>query len=1198
MDSGVHHARGSRKSLRRGKMSGHEIKDLSALRGASHPAFRKDEDAEAREAAQDAEAVQEHLENASGMKSTRISDRESDYQKRRLDRSQELQRDNETYAERMQRLKAEAREARAKSATQDETGHTSGDNEGDQPFAAPSLPTKSRNEVASVPPKRKRRRWDDDGSSVAASNDEANNSSLSATEADMSSENEGRPEGKSAATSSTLSRRRSRWDAAPEASTETTTLETVEPVATAQKVSRWDAPAQTSDAQSEAGETVATSATSMTRIEREIAERNKPLSDEDLDAMLPSEGYEIVTPPASYKPERRERSELDSMSEAGLAMSGGEDANGPMGAAAKVLDENSTPEEYVSSLLQRVMDGTPAQRKMALRQITRKARDLGPEALFNQILPMMMSPTLEDQQRHLLVKVIDRVLYRLDDLVCPYVHKILIVVEPMLIDSDFFARAEAREVIANLSKAAGVPAMIAALRPDVDNSNEFVRNTTARAFAVVASAMGISSLVPFLRAVCASKSWYARHTGSKIVQQIPILVGCAVLPHLTSLVNIVKNGLSDKNTQVRTMTALSISALAEAAHPYGIESFDPVLEPLWNGVRSHQGKTLAAFLKAIGALIPLFDDDEYAAYFAKEVMVILIREFKSADDEMRKICLRVLRQCIASDGITAQYLRESVCPEFFRNFWIRRMALDRRNSQQVVETTVALSNKLGAADVVERIVDDLKDENEAYRRMVMKALSEIVANLGTLDISLNIEQRLVDGAMYSFQEQGSVAAKSSNETRQVDRESATILDGFSTILNALGERSKPYLAQIAGTIKFRLNSKDAVIRAQAADLCAHIAPLLKLCKEDQLMAHLSVVLFENLGEEYPNVLGSIIGGLGGIVNSIGMSKLKPPVKDLLPRITPILKNQNPKVQENAISLVGRIAARAADQVPAREWMRICFELIELLRAKKKSIRRAAVATFGHIAEAIGPQDITHALLNNLKVSDRSSRVCSTVGLAVVSESCGPFTVLPALMTDYRFTDSNVQHGVLKTMSFLFQYIGESSKDYIYSVITLLTDALCQRDAVHRQTACAVVKHLALGVYGHGCEDALVHLLNFVWPNIFEDSPHVIAAVFEAVEGLRVSLGAHIIFLYVLQGLFHPARRVREVYWRIHNNLYVYGGEKLIPVYPRLPPDYEISENSVYDVAKQKEETIEVLKKPIAEREVRNSYDNTYLDLFV
>ncbi len=130
-------------------------------------------------------------------------------------------------------------------------------------------------------------------------------------------------------------------------------------------------------------------------------------------------------------------------------------------------------------------------------------------------------------------QVIDRVLYKLDELVRPYVHKILVVIEPLLIDEDYYARVEGREIIANLSKAAGLATMIAAMRPDIDNIDEYVRNTTARAFSVVASALGIPALLPFLKAVCLSKkSWQARHTGIKIVQQISILLGCAVLPHL------------------------------------------------------------------------------------------------------------------------------------------------------------------------------------------------------------------------------------------------------------------------------------------------------------------------------------------------------------------------------------------------------------------------------------------------------------------------------------------------------------------------------------------------------------------------------------------------------------------------------------------------------------------------------------------
>lgn len=93
--------------------------------------------------------------------------------------------------------------------------------------------------------------------------------------------------------------------------------------------------------------------------------------------------------------------------------------------------------------------------------------------------------------------------------------------------------------------------MIATMRPDIDHIDEYVRNTTARAFAVVASALGIPALLLFLKAVCQSKkSWQARHTGIKIVQQIAILMGCAVLPHLKQLVDVVAPGLQDEQQKV------------------------------------------------------------------------------------------------------------------------------------------------------------------------------------------------------------------------------------------------------------------------------------------------------------------------------------------------------------------------------------------------------------------------------------------------------------------------------------------------------------------------------------------------------------------------------------------------------------------------------------------------------------------------
>ena len=372
------------------------------------------------------------------------------------------------------------------------------------------------------------------------------------------------------------------------------------------------------------------------RWEREVEARNAPLTDEDLDLMLPSEGYKILPVPDSYVPIRTPARKLMATptpyggATPGFYAMPDEDR----GQAFDVPDTPADlptmkPEDYqyfapllketeeeelsleeqkerkIMKLLLKVKNGTPPQRKSALRQLTDKAREFGAGPLFNQILPLLMSPALEDQERHLLVKVIDRILYKLDDLVRPYVHKILVVIEPLLIDEDYYARVEGREIISNLSKAAGLATMIAAMRPDIDNIDEYVRNTTARAFAVVAQALGIPALLPFLKAVCQSKkSWQARHTGIKISQQIAILLGCAVLPHLESLVEIIEHGLQDENQKVRTITALSVAALAESAAPYGIESFDSVLKPLWKGIQRTTAKGSPRFSKPSASSSP------------------------------------------------------------------------------------------------------------------------------------------------------------------------------------------------------------------------------------------------------------------------------------------------------------------------------------------------------------------------------------------------------------------------------------------------------------------------------------------------------------------------------------------------------------------------------------------------------------------
>jgi len=41
---------------------------------------------------------------------------------------------------------------------------------------------------------------------------------------------------------------------------------------------------------------------------------------------------------------------------------------------------------------------------------------------------------------------------------------------------------------------------------------------------------------------------------------------------------------------------------------------------------------------------------------------------------MKKIVLKVVKQCAATDGVQPAYVKTEILPQFFANFWVRRSA--------------------------------------------------------------------------------------------------------------------------------------------------------------------------------------------------------------------------------------------------------------------------------------------------------------------------------------------------------------------------------------------------------------------------------------------------------------------------------------------------------------------------------------------
>jgi splicing factor 3B subunit 1 len=81
------------------------------------------------------------------------------------------------------------------------------------------------------------------------------------------------------------------------------------------------------------------------------------------------------------------------------------------------------------------------------------------------------------------------------------------------------------------------------------------------------------------------------------------------------------------------------------------------------------------------------------------------------------------------------------------------VGLYRRNYNQVIETTKELRNKVGCTEIFLRILDNLKDDSEPYRRMVMETVKRVIDNFGATNIDERLEERMIGGILYAFQEQ-------------------------------------------------------------------------------------------------------------------------------------------------------------------------------------------------------------------------------------------------------------------------------------------------------------------------------------------------------------------------------------------------------------------------------------------------------------
>ncbi|EPY27980.1 splicing factor 3B subunit 1 [Angomonas deanei] len=819
------------------------------------------------------------------------------------------------------------------------------------------------------------------------------------------------------------------------------------------------------------------------------------------------------------------------------------------------------PDEYLPSYiltkqLFKIKNGTNIQRRAGTRYLLDKSNVFGVRFITEKMFRIWSKNVLDPQEVHYFVEFIKLLIVHVGQGIRDSVKEIIHMVQPLLSTKEsLIVREDGKQVLTLMARVVGFDVIFAAVKEDCSAGESVIRRHAALVIAICGYASGGEEMMRTLTEISNIPHPHVQQTVCVALAEMAPLFGHATISFLPEIVPVLAR-LLQEDRKVRVDSARAVSAIAEACAPYGIEELEPLVSIICDECKRGLGTNARYFLQAFGSLVSLMSPHD-AQRYTQDMMNVLVSQFNRPEDEFRRVMLMVVRRCIASDGVTADFIRDVMLDSYFEGFWgVQRLATNRRTAAALVITTVEIAKKVGGDEVLSRLTPMMKHENEEYQRMVVNTVRAVVDNEGLDNSPHGLLVSLLDGGMTALRQ----------DTMGT---SSAVKDCLASICIALGKRLNKFLPQVLDLINSRRESKEPGQRSQAVNLVTRIAPTIMEADGAIFLSELGRSIYERMEDDDPHVMAACIRASEAILAELGGAKYRPSVKELLKRLTHVISNQHNIVQQNCISLIELVVTRHDQEVDPIDLHKLATEgLFKLLDADRRKTRQTCARVFGKVAESIRPFAIILELVDNFRQDKRKVRVCTAIALASIAKACGPFTVLPYLLNEYKLSEGEqvaviIQHSVLKAIRYIFEFIGAVGKEYVYPLLPLLERALTENSIQMRRMATEASIAIVLALSGNdGFEEVAIHLLNFIHPNIVEllsrkearvgeERLKMVTAVVGYYEAIRTVLHPGQIMQYLYQGLFHPATKVRDIYRRTYNMIYMVSPQSLLPYYPRI-----------------------------------------------
>ena len=151
-----------------------------------------------------------------------------------------------------------------------------------------------------------------------------------------------------------------------------------------------------------------------------------------------------------------------------------------------------------AQLLLQVKNGNPLTRRSALRILFERINLLDKEFVISKLVEMLRTDTIDEIQRHALIKILTRLLPKCVSEICNHGKEILYLALPLTKNPNYLIRTEGRELIADFVKSTGFTFLVNLIYPTIDTDDERLKTDICRILGIAANALGFSVVFPLI----------------------------------------------------------------------------------------------------------------------------------------------------------------------------------------------------------------------------------------------------------------------------------------------------------------------------------------------------------------------------------------------------------------------------------------------------------------------------------------------------------------------------------------------------------------------------------------------------------------------------------------------------------------------------------------------------------------------------